>query len=126
MKRAVIALVDRDRPHAGLVEDKASGQSLIQELKRDTRAPILPVKVDSDKQSRVYSVTALIESGRVYLPNSAPWLHDYIEELSSFPTGEHDDQVDSTTQALNWMRQASTEEKVLIYDTMKDFGLDRI
>jgi predicted phage terminase large subunit-like protein len=51
-----------------------SGQSLIQELKRDTRLPIMPIKVDSDKLSRAYAVTPSIETGRIFLPESAPWL----------------------------------------------------
>ncbi len=101
LKRAVISLYERDRPQSVIVEDKASGQSLVQELQRDTRIPVLPVKVDSDKVARAYAVTPLIESDRVHLPERAPWLHDYIEEMSVFPNGEHDDQVDSSTQALN-------------------------
>jgi predicted phage terminase large subunit-like protein len=103
LKRAAISLHGRDKANVVLVEDKASGQSLIQELKRDTKLPVLPVKVDSDKVSRVNAVSPLIESGKVLLPESAPWLHDYIEELSSFPSAEHDDQVDSTSQFLAWV-----------------------
>lgn len=101
LKRAVNSLYERDRPSAVLVEDKASGQSLIQELQRDSRAPVLPVKVDSDKVARVNSSSYLIEAGKVFLPERAAWLHDYIEEMSAFPNGEYDDQVDSTTQFLN-------------------------
>jgi predicted phage terminase large subunit-like protein len=104
LKRASIGLYERDHPCAFLVEDKASGQSLIQELKRDTRLPVLPIKVDADKVARANAVAPLIEAGKVFLPESAPWIYDFIEELSAFPAGEHDDQVDSTTQALNWMR----------------------
>ena len=100
LKRAVIALYDRDHPAEVLVEDKASGQSLVQELKRDTRIPIIPVKVDVDKEARVNAITPSIEAGKVFLPESAPWLFDYVEELSAFNNGEHDDQVDSTSQAL--------------------------
>lgn len=103
LKRALITLYNRDRPSAVYVEDKASGQSLIQELKRETNIPLLAVKTDLDKVLRANSVTPLIEAGKVYLPEAANWLHDYIEELSSFPTAEHDDQVDSTTQALRQM-----------------------
>ncbi len=103
LKRMVLALYDRDKPNAVLVEDKASGQSLIQELKRDTRIPVFPVKVDSNKVARANAVTPMIESGRVFLPSNAPWLFDYIEELSAFPNAEHDDQVDSTTQALSFL-----------------------
>ena len=100
LKRTAISMNSRDKPHMVLIEDKASGQSLIQELRRDTAIPLMPVKVDADKSARAYAITPLIESGRVFLPESAPWLHTFLEELSSFPNGEHDDIVDSTTQAL--------------------------
>ena len=103
LKRAAISLYGRDHPGAVLVEDKASGQSLIQELKRDTPMPVLPIKVDADKVARVNAITPLIEAGKVFLPEAAPWLHNYIEELSSFPTGEHDDSVDSTSQFLKYV-----------------------
>jgi len=46
-----------------LVEDKASGQSLIQELKNDSNLPIVPVKIDSDKTSRAIAVTGIVEAG---------------------------------------------------------------
>jgi predicted phage terminase large subunit-like protein len=107
LKRICIAAAERDHPANMLIEDAASGQSLIQELKRETRLPITPVKADKDKVVRAFAVTPLIESGRVYLPEYAPWLHDYVEELSAFPNGEHDDQVDSTTQALTKMANPS-------------------
>ena len=45
-----------------------------------------------------------MEAGKVFLPEGAPWLADYVDELCSFPTGVHDDAVDSTTQALNFLR----------------------
>jgi len=95
------------RPNAVLIEDKASGQSLIQELRRGSNGyeplPILPQKADTSKIARANAVTPLIEAGLVHLPESAPWLHDYVDELSSFPNGSHDDQVDSTTQALAYL-----------------------
>lgn len=108
LKRMCITAYERDKPQRVYVEDKASGQSLIQEIRRETRIPIFPVKVDSDKVARANAVTPLIEAGRVYLPEYASWLHDYLEELSSFPVGEHDDQVDSTTQALIQMANPVT------------------
>jgi len=119
LKRAAIALHGRDKANAVLVEDKASGQSLIQELIRDTILPVLPIKVDSDKISRVNAVSPLIEAGKVLLPEYAPWLHDYIEELSSFPTGEHDDQVDSTTQFLSWATLPDETATITTYDAMQ-------
>lgn len=103
LKRQAESYVIEHHPEAVLVEDKASGQSLIQELKRDTKLPILPVKVDTDKVTRAYAATPLVESGRVFLPKGVPWLPAYLASLSSFPNGSHDDDVDSTTQALNYL-----------------------
>lgn len=120
MKRASTHLYERDRPDAVLVEDKASGQSLLQELKRDTLMPVLAIKVDVDKVARANAIAPLIEAGKVFLPESAEWIHDFIEELSAFPGAEHDDQVDSVTQALQWMSKGSsfdTWEKY--YEMMK-------
>ena len=64
----------------------------------------LPVKVDRDKVSRAYAVTPLCEAGRVYLPKDAPWLADFIDEHCNFPAARFDDTVDTTTQALNFLR----------------------
>lgn len=124
LKRIATALYERDMPDLVIVEDKASGQSLIQELQRNTRIPVLPIKVDRDKVARAYAATPSIEAGKVYLPENAPWLFDYIEELSSFPNAAHDDQVDSTTQALSFMRTEPVRESVLVYDAMREVNLD--
>jgi predicted phage terminase large subunit-like protein len=92
-------------PHAVLVEDHASGQSLIQSLQSDTRLPILPVKSGGvDKISRAAAAAPMVEAGRVYLPTTAPWLADFEDELASFPVAQFDDQVDSLVQFLNWAR----------------------
>ncbi len=107
LKRTAILAAQRDKPSAIYIEDAASGQSLIQELRRETSLPIIPKRVDSDKVVRAYAVTPLIEAGRVYLPESAPWLLEFIEELSAFPNGEHDDEVDSLTLALRMMGNPS-------------------
>lgn len=102
LKKMLIVLANQWRPSAILVEDKASGQSLIQELKRDTRLPIKPIKIDSDKLARVNSITTTLEAN-TYLPQNASWLRDYLDTLLVFPNGAHDDDVDSTSQALNYL-----------------------
>jgi predicted phage terminase large subunit-like protein len=109
LKRQVVALADIWKPHAVLIEDAASGQSLIQSLKSETRLPIKPIKPLGDKQSRASAISPLVESGRVYIPESAPWLNDFIEELSSFPAAPHDDQADALTQALTYLRGVSVK-----------------
>ena len=104
LKAIVNQLAAKWSPSAVLIEDKASGQSLIQELKRDTRLPVVPIKVDTDKISRTYAITPTCEAGRVFLPEHAPWLDDLLDELMMFPSGPHDDQVDSMTQALAYLQ----------------------
>jgi len=50
--------------------------------------------------------TAMIENGFVDLPKEAAWLPEYLHELTAFPKGKHDDQVDSTAQMLDWLKRA--------------------
>lgn len=115
LKRAANVLYQKHKPNGVLIEDKASGQSLVQELRRETNIPIVAIKVDSDKVSRAYAVTPMIESGRVFLPEGAPWLLDYINSLATFPNAAHDDDVDSTTQALNYLARGGGKTGLLDY-----------
>lgn len=85
------------------VEDKASGQSLIQEMKRETGISVIAHKVAFDKTQRANSVTPLVEGGRVLIPKSAPWLDDFMQEMISFPNGVNDDQVDAFVIAVDRM-----------------------
>jgi predicted phage terminase large subunit-like protein len=116
LKREVVAQAVRHTPDAILVEDKASGQSLIQELQRETHLPIVPIKVDRDKTARAHAVTPLIEGGRVYLPEWASWTDDYITTLAAFPRGKFDDEVDSTTQALEYLKTHAYESRMKAED----------
>ena len=54
---------------------------------------------------RLNSQTAIIENGFVHIPEDAPWLAEYLHELTVFPNGKHDDQVDSTSQFLDWFKR---------------------
>ena len=83
-----------------LIEDKANGSALISVL-RTQIGGVIPVNPDGGKVARVNAVSPYIESGNVYLPRTASWVHDFVEECSSFPAGTHDDQVDAMSQALN-------------------------
>lgn len=56
-----------------------------------------------DKASRLQAVSQHIEAGRVYLPEEAPWLPDFLQELRNFPNGRYSDQVDTLSQVLEWM-----------------------
>jgi predicted phage terminase large subunit-like protein len=100
LKRAIIAAYNAIPASAIIVEDKSSGQQIIQELKKETRLPIVDFKTDKDKVMRLNLVSPLIESGRAFIPENKPFVFDFVEECASFPTGTHDDQVDSMTQFL--------------------------
>ena len=104
-KRAVTDQANRFNPHTILIEDKASGTQLIQDLKNDGVFSVQGYEAPSgtDKILRLHAQTAQIENGRLVLPRSAPYLAEYVRELTSFPGGKFDDQVDSTTQALDYL-----------------------
>lgn len=98
------AIAERFKPHALLIEDKASGVSLAQELRQATQLAVIPVQPEGDKIMRAARVTPIVESGKVSLPPYAHWLADFEHEIVGFPHTTHDDQVDSMTQYLNWAR----------------------
>lgn len=98
------ALYSKWNPSVVIIEYKASGKSAFQSLKLESEIPLLKDNPHKSKIVRLEIVSPLIESGRVFLPDMAPWLFDYIEELSMFPNGEYDDQVDSTSQGLKYFQ----------------------
>ncbi len=104
LKREAINLIEKYEPLAVLIEDKASGQSLIQDLKNIIKSNIIPIKVTKDKITRFASITPFFESGRVFILENSPWQFDFEYELMSFPNIKHDDQVDSVSQFLNWVK----------------------
>ncbi len=85
-----------------LIEDKGSGISLIQDLKRRTKLNIMPIIPKQEKQTRMIAQTPRIETGKVYIPNKADWLPTFENEIMHFPNSRHDDQIDSMSQALEW------------------------
>jgi predicted phage terminase large subunit-like protein len=91
-----------------LIEDKASGTQLIQELVADGLHAVTRYQPQADKIMRTHAQTAMIENGFVHLSKEAAWLAEYLHELTAFPRGRHDDQVDSTAQMLDWFKQAGT------------------
>ena len=94
-------------PETILIEAKASGMPLTQEL-RQVGIPVVtytPSK-GNDKHVRVNSVAPIFEAGQVWAPDER-WAEEVIEECAAFPYGEHDDLVDSTTQALLRFRQGN-------------------
>lgn len=83
------------------VEDKSSGQELIAEMRRTTGISVIAHRAVHDKVARLDFVSPMIEGGRVWLPKAAPWLDEFVQETSAFPSGQHDDQVDALTIVLD-------------------------
>jgi predicted phage terminase large subunit-like protein len=88
-----------------VIEDKASGTQLIQELIADGCYGVTCYQPTTDKIMRLHAQTAMIENGFVHIPETAPWLAEYLHELTVFPKGKHDDQADSTAQFLDWYKR---------------------
>ena len=89
------------QPDAVMIEKKASGQSLLQDL-RMAGVPVLEYNPDRDKEARAHASSALLEDGRIYFPANKKWAKDLIDICAAFPAGDNDDIVDTCTQA--WLR----------------------
>jgi len=105
LKKDVLREYNEYEPDTLIVEKKASGAPLIYDL----RAMGIPVSEytpskGQDKFARLNSVSDIIASGKVWVPRTR-WAEELVDEIASFPSGEHDDLVDSTTLALMRFRQ---------------------
>jgi predicted phage terminase large subunit-like protein len=96
---AIVSQFNKWKPHNVQIEDKSSGSSMIQYLRRNTTIPVIAYDPkQKDKELRAIRATSLIQSGKVFLPKHAPWLSDFLAEHDQFPNGLHDDIVDTTSQ----------------------------
>lgn len=89
-----------------MIEDKASGTGLIQDIQDAGAIPVEGIERDKDKLTRVMDVVSFIDSGLVYIPAQAEWVSDFISECESFTaddTHAHDDQIDPMCDAINDM-----------------------
>lgn len=102
-----------------IVENKASGQSLIQELQKAS-LPVYPYTPDKDKLSRLWAASIFFNSGRVFVPQNKQWAEVLIEDVCSFPKcPDGDDLVDTVSQALLWLRDTYnlTNDNYPVYES---------
>ena len=125
LKKVVLESYRKWEPEALIVEKRASGAPLIQEL----RAMGIPVgeftpSRGNDKIARVNAVSDLFFSGSIWAPEHR-WADEVIEEFAEFPAGEHDDYVDSSTQAILRYRQGGFIQSSMdeVEDDMQDLPL---
>ena len=91
------------KPDRILIEKKASGHSLIQELKR-AGLPVTKVKVTDSKWARAHAASLVLERGCIwYVPRR--WSQEVITQCANFPTDENDDMVDTVTMTALWLRR---------------------
>ena len=92
------------KPNGVIIEDKASGQQIIQDINCISKIPIIKFLPEKSKLVRFMLTLNIIEAGKLYLPKDSPWLVDFELELFSFPESNHDDQIDSMVQFLTWYK----------------------
>jgi len=105
LRRTAQDLYDSYSPDICIIEKKASGQSLIQDMRR-AGLPVLDYLPDRDKVSRVHAITPILESGRVWMPRGRDWSEDLFAEAIQFPYGRHDDQVDAMAMAIHYLKES--------------------
>ncbi|WP_248499789.1 phage terminase large subunit [Staphylococcus aureus] len=100
--KAIRSFHAKHRTNRILIEDKANGPAVIASLKNEIPG-IIPIEPRGSKIARVAAVSPYWEAGNVYLPDPsiAPWVHDVIEQIVSFPYASNDDDVDAMSQALS-------------------------
>ena len=89
------------------------GRAIVQDLRRTGEPNVILKKPRFDKQARFLMQSVRFESRQVYAPSGASWYADLLDELLKFPNGKHDDQVDSTSQALEYLTRRTGARNVL-------------
>lgn len=109
VKRMLYRLREDRKPNVILIEEKAQGQTLIQEIEDDGGMPEIRrvnPQGKGDKEARAQRHAGQLEAGRLFIATrrSAPWRADFEDEIASFPAGSTNDQVDALSQALDYAR----------------------
>jgi predicted phage terminase large subunit-like protein len=105
LRRRIIETHHRYHVNATLIEAGDIGRAMAHDIHREGRFRPVLWAPRYDKQARLLAQSARFEAGDVLLPRDAPWRATYVAELLGFPHARHDDQVDSTSQALDYLWQ---------------------
>jgi predicted phage terminase large subunit-like protein len=123
LKAQAISIAKLHNAKVILIEDAGTGTALAKELQIQG-LPVIAVKPELDKRTRMAIQSVKFESGQIFLPNEEPWLADFESELFSFPRGRYDDQIDSVSQALAYEISEDfwTDAAVDNYARLSGFG----
>ncbi len=115
IKKKIISHAQRYKANSVLIERAGPGLQLIQEFRRRHYQGLptpISIRPHADKAVRLEATSAVIESGSVFLPEDAPWIGSFLNELLAFPNGRNDDQVDAFSQLINWREKRSSTPRV--------------
>lgn len=112
LKQTIEKFAKRYLPKHILVEDKASGQSIIQDLKLVGYVNIKPIRPKFDKVTRFASVVDLFQIGKILLPKQSSFNRSLLRELTTFPNSKNDDIVDSVSQFLNFSKEFNPKKAI--------------
>jgi predicted phage terminase large subunit-like protein len=118
LSNLVITHARKHQANEILIEESNSGIPLIQWVKRHGLQGVIGIKPVKDKITRMMGQTPKLEAGSLVIPESAPWLDDFLTEYLTFWKGHHDDQIDCLSQFL--ARQGSDDDNIFEFD----FGHD--
>jgi len=106
-----------------LIEDRSSGTQLIEDLIAEGVKGVTRYEPKDSKVMRLHAQTGVIENGFVHLPSRAAWLADFLDEITNFPASKHSDQVDSLSQALDWVRHRRHPAWALMEATQPELAM---
>lgn len=125
LKQALRLFMKHFRPSAVLIEATANGPALISEAGRKGRVPIYAITPDNrSKAARLIVHLSLIRRRHIILPEFASWREGFVSEFVAFPSTKFDDQVDATTQYLDWIVANPTPDLPPRRGTMTGFRSD--
>lgn len=113
LKKAMLQQYDKWNPKQVIIEDKASGQQVLQELRRGTSLPIVAYDPKQrNKVERMIDASIDVEAGRVYLKKKANWLEEFLHEIKLFPNGRYKDTGDAFSMFINWYNKQKKSYKI--------------
>lgn len=115
LKKKVVELAKKEGAERILIEKASTGLSLLQDLMGKENLNLIPYPPKGDKLTRAEQVAAMVEAGRVFLPDDAPWLAEFLNQLLAFPGAKHDDMVDAFSQLLWYFDHHQRDAEVNFY-----------
>lgn len=103
LRNSLLHLIATYKPNSILVENRAHGTAVLQELQRQTKIRVISITPKLNKNARFAYLAIAIENGTILLPKSALFVSNLITEIIQFPHGRHDDQVDALSQYMEWL-----------------------